>query len=85
MNANDTLKAAAAKRDTATLLGALYILEAKGQGNLTNEERMVKAATADAIIERHGIEDLANEIFDDLEFVGTYTDAIEIALAKVAA
>lgn len=83
MNSNEILKAAAAKHDTATLLGALYVLEAKG--NLSNEERMVKAATSDAITERHDLDALMDEIFMDDDFAGTYTDAIEIALAMAAA
>lgn len=75
------LKTAAAKHGTPVLLGALYILEAKG--NLTNEERMVKAATSDVITERHDLDALMDEIYmDDLDFAGTYTDALEIALVR---
>lgn len=83
MNSNQILKATAAKSDTNTLIGALLLLDAKG--DLNNEERMVQAATADVITEREGINDAMDEVFMDLDFTGTYTDAILICLAKVAA
>jgi hypothetical protein len=83
MTNTEALKTAAAKHDTGTLLGALLILEAKP--SLTVEERMVKAATSDVITERHGINDAMDEVFMDLDFTGTYTDAILICLARVAA
>lgn len=83
MTATEILKNKAAEQTTDTLMGALFIMEAAT--TLTAAERMVKAAASDAITERHGIVDQANEIFDDLMFDGTYTDAIAIALAKVAA
>ena len=83
MTTNEILKNKAAERDTDTLIGALLILEAKG--NLSADERMVKAATSDAITERHSLDDLMDEIFMDDEFTGTYTDALLVALAKVAA
>lgn len=83
MNTNETLKATAANQSTNTLLGALLLLDAKG--NLTNEERMVWAATADVITEREGINDAMETVFMDDEFTGTYTDAILICLAQVAA
>lgn len=76
------LKTAAATQDTDTLIGALLILDAKA--NLTNEERMVHAATADVITDRHDINDAMEEVFMDLDFEGTYTDAILICLARVA-
>lgn len=83
MNAINTLKANAAQRDTDTLIGALLLLEAKSV--LSNEERMVMAATSDAITERHGISAMLDEVFDDLAFTGTYADAILLCLAKAAA
>lgn len=83
MNTNQVLKSAAAKHDTETLIGALLILEAKN--SLTNEERMVKAATSDVITERHDIDGAMEEVFMNMGFTGTYTDAILICLARVAA
>lgn len=83
MNANEALKSAAAKHSTDTLIGALLLLDAKG--SLTNEERMVAAATADVITEREGIDAATDEVFMDDDFTGTYTDAILICLAMVAA
>lgn len=84
MNSNEILKAEAATKSTGALLGALLLLDAKG--NLSNEERMVAAATADVITEREGINDLMDEVFfEDLDFEGTHTAAILICLAKVAA
>lgn len=83
MNSNQNLKAAAANHSTDVLIGALLLLDAKG--NLSNEERMVQAATADVVTEREGINDAMDEVFMDLDFTGTYTDAILICLAKVAA
>lgn len=83
MNSNQNLKAAAANHSTDVLIGALLLLDAKG--NLNNEERMVAAATADVITEREGINDAMETVFMDDDFTGTYTDAILICLAKVAA
>jgi hypothetical protein len=76
----DILKAHAAKQDTPTLLGALYILEAKT--GLSIEESLTKAAISDAITERHDLDAMMDEVFMDLDFTGTYTDAIEICLAR---
>lgn len=76
----NAIAAHAAKFDTATLLGGLYILEAKG--SLTEAERMAKAATSDVITNRHDIDEMMDEVFMDLDFTGTYTDAIEICLAR---
>lgn len=83
MTTNEILKNKAAEQSTDTLLGSLFILDAKG--DLTAEERMVKASISDAITERHGLDALLDEVFMDLDFAGTYTDALLIALAKVAA
>lgn len=80
----NALTTAAAKHSTDVLIGALLVLDAKG--NLSNEERMVQAATADVITSREGINAAMDDVFMDLDFAGTYTDAILICLAsKVAA
>lgn len=76
----DILKARAAKQGTATLLGALYILEMRT--DLSLEESLTKAAISDAITERHDLDAMMDEVFMDLDFAGTYTDAIEICLAR---
>jgi hypothetical protein len=84
MNTNQVLKVEAAKQSTDTLLGALLLLDAKS--SLTNEERMVQAATSEAISERHNLDALLETIFvEDLDFEGTYTDAIFEALARANA
>ena len=84
MNSNQNpIKTAAAKHDTDTLIGALLMLDAKG--NLDEAERMTYALTADVVTEREGINDAMDEVFMDLDFTGTYTEAILICLAKVAA
>ena len=80
-NVYTALKNNALTYDTATLLGALDIWEAKA--DLSHEERISKAATSDAITERYELDDLMDEVFMDEDFAGTYTDALRICLAKV--
>ena len=81
----EALKATTATQSTDVLLGALLLLDMKGQANLTEAERLVQGITSDVITERHNLNDTLDEILFDEEFEGTYTDAIMICLAKVAA
>lgn len=83
MNTNEILKAAAAKQTTDQLLTACDLIDA--QATTTPDERMVRAAMADAIEERHNLADAMDTIYGDLEFEGTYTDALRLALAKAGA
>lgn len=40
--------------------------------------------TADTITRRHGIDDLMEEVFvEDLDFEGTYTDAVLVCLDRI--
>lgn len=78
MTAMDTLKAAAAKQSTETLMGALALLDAKP--TLEEHERMVHSAMADVVTEREGIDDLLDVIFDE-HFTGSYFDAMLAAIA----
>lgn len=82
MTAIETLKASAATKSTDVLLGALLILDAKG--SLDETERMVSAAMADVIEERHNLSAALDAIFDET-FTGTYAEALMLALAGVAA
>ena len=79
----NALKTAANAHSTSTLIGALLLLDAKD--SLDEAERMTYAVTADVITEREGINDAMDEVFMDLDFEGTYADAILICLEKVAA
>lgn len=79
MNTNEALKSAAAKHSTDTLVGALIVLDAKN--SMSHDERMVYAATADVITERHNIDAAMDEVFMSDTFAGTYADAILVCLA----
>lgn len=83
MTATETLKAKAATQSTDTLMGALVILDAKDTRD--EQERMVYAAMADVIEERHGLTDAMDTIYGDESYIGTYADALLIALAAVTA
>lgn len=84
MSAIEILKAAAEPRSTQQLLACLRLMDAQ-PGSKSHEERMVYAAMADVVTEREGIDEAMDAVFGDLEFVGTYADAIAQCLAaKVA-
>lgn len=48
----------------------------------TPDTRMVAAMISDTITTREGIDEQLDTIYGDLEFEGTYLDAIRIALAN---
>jgi hypothetical protein len=79
------LKTIATEQPTDTLMGTLLLLDAKGQGNLGEAERLVQGITSDVITERHGLNDAMDAILLNEDFEGTYTDALLICLAMVAA
>lgn len=81
MTTTEALKSAATARDTDVLIGALLLLDAKGQGSLTEAERLVQAITSDVITERHDLSDSLDAVLFDEEFEGTYTEALLICLA----
>jgi hypothetical protein len=79
MNTNEILEAAA-KQPTETLIGSLLMLEQVT--TLSQAERLVKSVVSDVIEERHNLADAMDEIYADLDYTGTYTDALIAALAK---
>lgn len=81
MTAIETLKAAAAKQNTDTLMGALAILDAKPA--LDECERMTFAAIAEVVEDRENLTDAMDAIFDT-EWAGTYFEAMLAAQAVTA-
>ena len=75
----EILKAAAAERDTETLIGALIMLDAKG--NLDEAERLTAAAISDVVETRHNLTAAMDAIYEDVSYEGTYTEALIAALA----
>ena len=76
-------------RTTEELFDMLHILEAEKTilpSGLRNHadpaKRMTEAAIADTIEERHNLTEHMERIFMDMEYAGTYTDALTEALAE---
>lgn len=51
------------------------------RSNLDDAHRMVHAALADELTRRWGVEAEVDEVFQDLDFDGSYVDALERARA----
>lgn len=75
----DKLKAFAAAQSTDKLLEALEQLEHR---QLSEPERMARAAMSDVIEERHSLTDHMDAIYGDDEYAGTYTEALRSALER---
>ena len=91
MTAKDKMQAMIEARSTEQLFDMLDILESEktvGAHGIRNhpapEKRMIEAMVADTIEIRHGLEAAMEEIFMDIEYSGTYTDALRQSLARVA-
>lgn len=90
MSAKNKMQAMIESRSTVQLFDMLDILEAEktvGAHGIRNhkspEKRMVETMIADTIEIRHGLESAMEEIFMDMEYAGTYTDALRQSLARV--
>lgn len=75
-------------RDTAALfcmldeLDSHRVVTAHGISSLPDEhERMVHAMIADTIEARHGLEAAMEAIFEDIDYAGSYTDALKLSYA----
>lgn len=91
MNARDRLNAKIESRTTAQLFEMLDILDAlrvtTPGGALilaTEEERITAAAISDVIEHREGLEDSMNRIFENIDYAGTYTEALRQAMSEKA-
>jgi hypothetical protein len=81
--ARERLTARIEAQTTDQLLAVLAELDRKAKK--TEEERLVAAAVSDVITTREGIDAELDAIFADVEYDGTYYEAILIALARKAA
>jgi hypothetical protein len=77
------LEAAIAAKPTDVLLCSHGMLEAKA--NPLPEERLTMALIADCIEARHNLTDAMNEIFGDLDYTGTYHEALLMAMVTTGA
>lgn len=82
MTTIQTLKNKATEQSTDTLMGALYMLDAKASKD--EAERITYAAISDTISERHNLDAHLDAIFEDVTFMGTYAEALTIALVVAA-
>ena len=71
------LKDLAQTKETPELFAALYELEKIPAADMTNEQKMIRAAISDTITERHNISDTVGHLYTALEI--TYLEALEIA------
>jgi hypothetical protein len=82
MNAKDKMQAMIQARSTEQLFSDLEELDSRrnAEGFLPLEEqRLVHAMIADAIEARHGLQDAMDAIFEDLDYAGSYADALRLA------
>lgn len=89
MNAKDRLQAKVEARTTAQLFEMLDMLDAMRVttpgGALilaTQEERIAAAAISDTIEAREGLAESMDRIFDNIDYTGTYTEALRQAMAE---
>lgn len=66
-------------RETEQLFSDLAVLEEQMEGNGTAEQRMVAAMISDIIEKRHGLGPAMDVIFEDIDYAGTYREALELA------
>ncbi|GGJ58602.1 hypothetical protein [Glutamicibacter ardleyensis] len=85
MKAIDKLKAKAAEQTTEQLFACMLLLDQQMEGFGTPEQRMVYASMADTIEERHGLNEAMETIFMDINYSGTYREALEVAYCTVVA
>jgi hypothetical protein len=79
MTTTEILKSAAAKMSTEVLISSIEILEATPQDEAG---RAACAAMSDVLVDRFNLSDKVEGIFfEDLDFTGTYFDAIKQAMA----
>lgn len=84
MTAHDTLRTQAEAHDTATLIGAMTILDAKA--TKTPAERMVLLSIYEVLEARHPeVDPIMESWSEDLETDATYAQALTAALAEVTA
>ncbi len=77
------LKSKANGLTTVQLFACMTELDNQMTGMGTPEQRMVYAAMADTIEERHGLSEAVEEIYMDDNFASTYREALEIAYCTV--
>jgi hypothetical protein len=82
MSTYDTLKDTASTRSTATILGALVILDAPGR---TPEQNLVRAALIDVLEQRHPEVDAATSAWaESLSDPRSYVDVIVETVATLS-
>lgn len=81
MNAKAKMQTMIEARTTDQLFADLEVLDSyRVDGFLPLEEyRMTHAMIADTIEARHGLQDAMEAIFEDMDYAGTYTEALRLA------
>lgn len=85
MNAKDKLNDKVAQQSTEQLFACMVLLDQQMEGFGTPEQRMVYALMADTIETRHNLNDAMEVIFMDINYTGTYREALEVAYCAVVA
>lgn len=80
MNTTQTLRTAVAHKTTEELFAILDALDAKASKD--EAERAISAAVSDTIEARYGLGDKLEAIYADLDYEGTYTEALRAAMAR---
>ena len=83
MNTETIATAAVANMETAQLMLMHGLLE--DLAVRTEEDKIMRAAIAETIEERHNLTAALEAICEDVDFEGTYHDALVAALAQVGA
>lgn len=79
MNTATVLRSAVANKTTDELFAILDVLDAKPSKD--EADRAVSAAASDEISDRHNLGAKLDAIYDDLDYEGTYTEALRKAMA----
>lgn len=83
MTTNEIATAAVADIDSAQLVLMHGLIEA--QAERTEEDKIMKAAIAETLEARHNLTAALDAICEDVDFDGTYHDALTKALAVTGA